>query len=51
MNEDFLFYAVCLVAVVVIFFIIKKVASCLIKSLVVLAIAAVLAYVYLMYYQ
>ena len=49
--ENYSFYVLAIIAVVVAFYIIKKVASCLIKSIVMLAIVAALAYVWDMYYR
>ncbi|MBR7019217.1 MAG: hypothetical protein IKH99_10300 [Prevotella sp.] len=49
--ENYSFYVLVIIAVVVAFCIIKKVASCLIKSIVMLAIVAALAYVWYMYYR
>lgn len=43
------YYIFILVAIIVAFLIIKKVASCLIRSIVAIVLVAVLAYVYWMY--
>jgi hypothetical protein len=43
------YYIFILVAIIVAFLIIKKVASCLIRSIVAIILVAVLAYVYWMY--
>ena len=43
------YYIFILVAIVVAFLIIKKVASCLIRSVVAVVLVAVLAYIYWMY--
>lgn len=50
MDQDLLFYAFCLAAVVTIFLVVKKVASCLIKTIVLLAVVAAVAFVYFTYY-
>ena len=48
MNNDFTLYIVCLIAIVVGIVIVKKVASCLIKTIVLLIIVGLLAaYFYL----
>ena len=49
--ENIGFYALALVAIIVGFFIIKKVTTCLIKTIVTLAIIAGLAAVYFMYFR
>jgi hypothetical protein len=43
------YYIFILVAIIVAFLIIKKVASCLIRSIVAIVLVAVLAYIYWMY--
>ena len=43
------YYIFLLVAVIVAFLIIKKVASCLIRSIVLIMLAAVIGYIYWMY--
>ena len=43
------YYIFLLVAVIVAFLIIKKVASCLIRSIVLIVLAAVIGYIYWMY--
>lgn len=43
------YYIFLLVAVIVAFLIVKKVASCLIRSIVLIVLAAVIGYVYWMY--
>lgn len=47
--ENFGYYIFCLVAFIVAFFIVKKVAGCLIKAIILAAVVAVLAVVYYMY--
>ena len=51
MTDNFTFYVFCLVAIVVGFLVVKKIASCLIKSVIMLAIAAVLVYVYFSFFM
>jgi hypothetical protein len=43
------YYIFLLVAVIVAFLIVKKVASCLIRSIVLIVLAAVIGYIYWMY--
>jgi hypothetical protein len=43
------YYIFILVAIIVAFLIIKKVASCLIRSIVAIVLVAILAYIYWMY--
>lgn len=47
--ENFGYYIFCIVAFVVAFFIVKKVAGCLIKTIILAAVLAVLAAVYCLY--
>ena len=47
--ENIGYYIFILVAIIVAFLIIKKVASCLIRSIVLIVLAAVLGYIYWMY--
>ena len=49
MSSNIGFYIFILVAVIVAFLIIKKVTSCLIRSVVAVVLVAVLAYIYWMY--
>lgn len=51
MDNNFLYYIFCIVAIIVGFVILKKVASCLIKSIVMIAILAALAFVYFAYFK
>ncbi len=51
MSQDFYFYLFAIAVVVVVFLIIKKIASCLIKSIVMLVIVAALAYIWFMYFR
>lgn len=46
MENNFAYYVFALVAVVVAFLVIKKVASCLIRTIVGVVVVAVLAYLY-----
>ena len=48
--SDFLYYLFGIVVLVVVFLLMKKVASCLIKSIVMLAIMAILGAVYYIYF-
>ena len=47
--ENIGYYIFILVAIIVAFLIIKKVTTCLVRSIVLIGLAAVLVYVYLMY--
>ena len=47
--ENIGYYIFILVAIIVAFLIIKKVASCLIRSIVLIVLAAVLGYIYWIY--
>ncbi len=49
--ENFAYYIFCLLALIVGFFIFKKVAGCLIKSIIFIVIIAALAAVYYMYFK
>lgn len=49
--ENFAYYIFCLIALVVAIFIFKKVAGCLIKSIIFAAILAVLVALYFMYFK
>ncbi len=49
MENNLMQYIIAFVAIVVAFVIIKKVASCLIRSIVGIVLVAVLAYLYFMY--
>ncbi|MCR5643917.1 MAG: hypothetical protein K6G32_11380 [Prevotella sp.] len=49
--ENLTQYIVALVAIIIAFVIIKKVASCLIRTVVGIVLVAVLAYIYIMYMQ
>lgn len=51
MAADYSFYVLAIITLVIAFLIVKKVASCLIKSIVMLAIVAVLAYVWFMFFR
>lgn len=46
--EDYYIYILALLGIVVAFFIVKKVTSCLVKSIVLFVVAALLAYLYFM---
>lgn len=49
MDSDFLYYAFALVALIVVFFILKKVATCMVKTVVGVILVAVLAAIYWLY--
>jgi hypothetical protein len=49
--ENLTQYIVALLAIIIAFVIIKKVASCLIRTVVGIVLVAVLAYIYIMYMQ
>lgn len=49
MDSAFLYYAFALVALVVVFFILKKVATCMVKTVVGVILIAVLAAIYWLY--
>ena len=51
MAADYSFYVLAIITLVIAFLIVKKVASCLIKSIVMLAIVAELAYVWFMFFR
>jgi hypothetical protein len=51
MNDEFLFYALCLIALVIVGLVVKKVASCLIKTVVLLLVVAAVAAAYFLYFQ
>ena len=46
MESNFTFYIFCLIAIVVAFVVIKKVTSCLVKSILMLIIVAAMAYLF-----
>lgn len=48
--ENYIYYIFCLIAIIVGVVIVKKVAGCLIKSVILLAIIAVMAYIYFTYF-
>lgn len=49
MDDNFMIYAGALLAIVIGFIIIKKVASCLIRSVVGIVVLLIVAYIYYMY--
>lgn len=49
--ENFLYYVFCVIALIVAVFVLKKVAGCLIKSIIFAVIVAVLAVVYYIYFK
>lgn len=51
MGSDFIFFIFVLIAIVVGIIVIKKVASCLIKSVFLLLIVGALLFLYLRYFQ
>jgi hypothetical protein len=50
-NENFLYYAFAIVVLCVVIFLVRKVASCLIKTIITLLVIAALAWVYFNYIQ
>ena len=50
-NENILYYAFCIVLLCVVIFLIRKVASCLIKSVITLLVIAALAWVWFTFLQ
>jgi hypothetical protein len=51
MGTDFLYYIFCIIVLVVAFFVLKKVAGCLIKSIVMAVLLAVLAFIYFKFFR
>lgn len=51
LYSDFLYYLFGIIVLVTVFFLMKKVASCLIKAIVMLVIFAVLSAVYYIYFM
>lgn len=49
--ENFLYYIFCIIALIAAVFVFKKVASCLIKTILFVAILAVLIFVYFQYFS
>lgn len=47
-DNPILYYAFCIVAILVAIFVLKRVASCVLKIIILVAIVAVLGYLYLM---
>ena len=45
-NENILYYAFCIIVLCVVIFLIRKIASCLIKSVIMILLAAAMAFVY-----
>ena len=50
-NEHILYYAFCIIVLCVVIFLIRKIASCLIKSVITILVIAALAWFYLNYMQ
>ena len=50
-SQDFTFYIVAIVVLVLMLFVFKKIASCLVKSVIGLVVLAVLAYIWYMYFR
>lgn len=48
--NDFVFYALCIVALMIAVIVVKRVVSCFIRSVITLALIAALAYLYFMYF-
>lgn len=51
MGHNFAYYIFVFIAVVIGFFVVKKVASCLIKTLILMLIVGALLFVYFNYFQ
>ncbi|MBO6296998.1 MAG: hypothetical protein J6M54_05685 [Prevotella sp.] len=49
--ESYLYFAFSIAVIVVIFLLIKKIAGCILKSVILLIVAALLAYVYFNYFK
>ena len=49
--EIYLYFAFSIAVIVVIFLLIKKIAGCILKSVILLIVAALLAYVYFNYFK
>ena len=49
--ENFGYYVFCLIAFVVVFFLIKKIAGCMIKTVIMAIVAAILAAVYFLCFK
>lgn len=50
MSDNYILYVFALLAVIIGFLIVKKVASCMIKAIVALVVLAVLGYIYYAYF-
>lgn len=49
--ENFGYYIFCLVAIIVAFFVVKKITGCLIKTAILAVVVAALAVIYFMYFR
>jgi len=49
--ENFAYYIFCIIAIIVAILVLKKVASCLIKTIAFAVIVAILAVIYFMYFR
>lgn len=49
MSTDFTYYIFCIIALIVGFLLVKKIAGCMIKSVIMIVIIAVLAAIYFIY--
>ena len=49
--ESYLYFAFSIAVIVVIFLLIKKIAGCILKSVILLIVAALLSYVYFNYFK
>lgn len=47
--ENFGYYIFCIIAFIAVFFLVKKITGCLIKTAIFIAVAAVLAAIYFLY--
>lgn len=51
MSTEFLYYLFCIIAAIVAFLIIKKVAGCLIRTIIFIVVIALLGIIYYMYFK
>lgn len=47
--NSFVFYALCIIALVIVVMVLKRAVSCMLRSVITIALIAVLAYIYFMY--
>jgi amino acid permease len=51
MDTSFIYYVFILIAIIIGVLVVKKITSCLIKSIVLVVLVAILAFLYFAYYQ